>query len=134
MALHEAVINPPTRGAGRSFDIAYPAPQNFPVNNSTAPILVVDRQGYNQYTWGGYTGVGVAPAGTGWTLYRGRIAWRQTGDGTPSGGFWSTETTGTNGITFPQTKPTANFNNDFACWRVLAILAFDADRGTPGWR
>lgn len=120
----ESVVSPPVRGAGRSFDISYPSPQLENNGNLAQGLEWINRQGISIFGQGTVTGFGIPPAGSGWTTYRGRFAHRQTGSGT-SGGFYKT---GSNfDMYFPQTRASigGNFNDDFRCWRVLGILAFD---------
>jgi hypothetical protein len=122
----ETVINPPLKGAARTIDMAYPAPQSFPAGAGLG-IQWFNRQGFTPWDMGTTTSFGAPPAGSGTILYRGRVAIRVTGSGT-SGGFYSLG--GNLNINFPQDQLTAAFNDDVACWRVMAILAYDAGLGS----
>lgn len=128
MAIRESVINPPTRGAGRTVDVCYPAPQNQPLGGVTASSTALNRQNYQIFTWGTLTSFGAPPAPQ-WVLYRGRIAYHFTGNGA-AGGFWSTNNISPDFlITFPQTRLTVPVNDDCLNWRIVAILAYDAGLG-----
>lgn len=121
----ETVINPPLHGAARTLATGMPSPQTQTVGDVAQGINWIDRQAFLFQDRGTYANFGVPPAGTGWDLYRGRVAFKQTGSGT-SGGFY---TTGSDfAIYFPQNGPNAiggDFQDDLLCWRVLAVLAFD---------
>lgn len=122
MARQETVISAPIRGAARSLDMSFPSPQTETVGNVAQGIQWFNRQGITVWDMGSQTAFGVPPAGSGWGTYKGRVAHKTTGSGT-SGGFYRT---GNNfGIYFPQTKQAGVFRDDFACWRVMGILAFD---------
>lgn len=123
----ETVITAPSRGSGRTFDIAYP--QNITVVPGTVGMGTtwMNRQAYSTYVAGGETGIGAPPAGSGWTTYRGRVAYKQTGStGPQTGGFFGTGA-GTFAIYFPTLRQGASdYNDDFRCWRVVCICAVDA--------
>lgn len=124
----ETAITPPSRGSGRTLDIAYP--QNITVVPGTAGMGTtwINRQAMSTFVVGGETGVGAPPAGSGWTTYRGRIAYKQTGStGPQTGGFYGTGGATTFAIYFPQLRNgSSGYNDDYRCWRVTAILAVDA--------
>jgi hypothetical protein len=124
----EQTISPIIRGAGRSLDMSYPAPQIQVEGNNAIGIEWTNRQAYTIWDMGTVTGFGAPPAGSGWKMYKGRIAHRQTGDGV-SGGFYLTGSNFT--ITFGQNKSGAGaYADDFRCWRVTLIAAFDGGVGT----
>lgn len=102
--------------------MSYPAQQLFAEGTNTPGIQWMNRQGVTTWDHGTITGFGVPPAGSGWTLYRGRVAFKQTGSGT-SGGFYKT---GSNfAMYFPQTRVGGAYDDDTRCWRVLGLFAFD---------
>lgn len=120
MSFRDVTGSPPVRGASRAIDMIYPANDLQAVGNAQG-INCLDRQGIVPLTPGTITGFGVPPAGSGYTEYRGRIAYKQTGSGT-SGGFY----TGGSIIYFAQNQLTGNAQTDLACWRVASILAMDS--------
>lgn len=125
----ETVITPPVRGAARTLDMAYPSPQLQAEGNLAVGIQWINRQGVTTWDTGTVTGFGVPPAGSGWTMYRGRMAHKQTGSGT-SGGFYQTAANGF-AMNFATTRASVGgaFTDDTRCWRVLGILAFDSAAG-----
>lgn len=123
----DVAISPPIRGAARTLDWTYPSPQIQAAGTVAVGIQWINRQGLAILDTGTVTGFGIPPAGSGWTLYKGRMAHRQTGSGT-SGGFYRTG--GDFAIYFPTLAEQAKFNDDFRCWRIVAIMAFDLGLGS----
>lgn len=124
MARTETVVTPTPKGAGRSLDWMFPA-NILQVFTNALGNTWINRQGTILTTMGSNTGFGVPPAGSGWTVFKGRIAHRQTAGG-GGGGFFKTD--GSFGLSFPQTKDAAgaNYLDDFRCWRLVYIAAYDA--------
>jgi hypothetical protein len=107
--------------------MVYPAPQINAIGNFAVGLQWLNRQAFTTWDMGTVTVFGGPPAGSGWTVYKGRYAHRQTGNGV-SGGFYLT---GSNfAIYFPQEQQGGAFTDDFRCWRVAAIMAFDAGLGS----
>jgi hypothetical protein len=120
----ETVITPPIRGAARTLDISYPSPQIQAIGNLSQGIQWLNRQGVTTWDVGTVTGFGAPPAGSGWDVYRGRMAHKQTGNGV-SGGFY--QTASGLAINFPTalTSIGGAYNDDYRCWRIVGFLAFD---------
>lgn len=123
MGREESVITPPIRGAARTLDMCYPSMQTQTVGDASPGINWIDRQGLTFQDRGTVTNFGVPPAGSGYDLYRGRVSYKQTGNGT-AGGFYLTGTEFA--VYFPQNKVGGAFQDDSLCWRMVAILAFDS--------
>lgn len=125
--MRETVINPPVRGAQRSVDTTFPSPQAQTIGTVSLGLNWIDRQGFAVQDRGTNTTVGAPPGGGGWDLYRGRIGNKMTGSGAPSGSFYLSGAP-LQMINFFQNGPGnvgGAFEDDFSCWRILAILAFD---------
>lgn len=122
----ETVIPAPIRGAARTLDMAYPAPLPQAVSNNAIGLTWINRQGFATFTMGTTSTFGAQPPGSGWFEYRGRMAFKTNGSGT-SGSYYISG--GNFAIYFPTTQLDAAYNDDFACWRVVAILAFDPGLG-----
>jgi hypothetical protein len=60
-------------------------------------------------------------------VYKGRQAYKQTGDGT-SGGYYTTTSAFT--MYFPQDRQPVAFQEDALCYRVTAIVAYDLGIGS----
>lgn len=122
--LRDVTGTPPVRGAGRTVDIVWPAPTLLTVGTISIGISYLDRQGVCINDRGTLSTFGVQPAGSGWTLYRGRIANKITGSGT-SGSFHL----GGDTFYFPQNRLATLFNDDLACWRIACMSATDTSAG-----
>ena len=122
--LRDVTGTPPVRGAGRTVDITWPAP-NLQTNGTISiGITYLDRQGIGTGDRGTLSSFGVQPAGSGWTLYRGRVANKITGSGTS--GSWHT---GGDTFYFPQNRLSTLFQDDLCCWRITSICAVDTSAG-----
>lgn len=119
--IREVSGSAPVRGAARTLDITWPSPQLQTVGTVAIGINYLDRQGMTISDRGTTTTFGVQPAGSGWLLYRGRIANKITGSGT-SGSFHTSGDV----FYFPQNKLATLFQDDLVCWRITSICAVDS--------
>ncbi len=124
----ENVVSPIPQGASRTCNFSYP-PSQIAVSGTTAiGQNLVNRQGT---PWQNFFSVGSGGGGgstTGYTHYRGRPCFR-FGDTAPASAADFAFTTTNLRFAWPQTKPPANFQDDFACWQVTMLAAI-ANGGT----
>lgn len=125
MPIRETTITPAPPGDGRALDVVYPIPEFLTVGvNVDPPGPMMARQGF--VTNAGYMnvlGAGIPPTPRGPAVYGGRVAWKVTADG----GSAEVMTVSANlNFTVNATVGGAPHQGDYACWRVLAILAFGA--------
>lgn len=129
----ETTISQPPRGGGRVLDISYPDNRSIVPGSSGMGQTWINRQAYGTYTEGSESGFGVPPAGSGWTIYRGRIAHKQNGLNLPTGGATYSTGGGSFAIYFPTLRQGASvYSEDFRCWRVALICAIDTVTATGG--
>lgn len=123
----EAAVSPTSRGGGRTLDFSYPHNALIVPGTVGMGTTWINRQAYGTYVMGSEAGIGAPPAGSGWTTYKGRVCYKQTGStGPQTGGFYQTGA-GPFAIYFPTLRQgSSTYNEDFRCWRVAAIIAVDA--------
>lgn len=124
MPIRETTITPTPPGAGRVLDLAYPLPEFRQVGvNVDPPGGVLARQGFVTSGYIQVLGAGVPPTPYGPAVYGGRVCWRVTANaGSATVMSMSSELQ----FTLNTTVGGAPHQGDFACWRVVAILAFGA--------
>jgi hypothetical protein len=126
----ESLVNPNTPGAGRRYSYSYFGPVPSEVGNSPQRDVAMARPtGTPQAGYWSYQSGGALPFPNGTVLYKGRVAWALTSDANsnsqvqPDFSFINRPLM----CPFQEDQGTASFAmyDDFSCWSLSAILAFD---------
>jgi len=118
--MRQTVITPLPSGASRVLDLTCPMPNALVLATTTIQSAFMDRQGLNTDT----LGIQISSNGgtSQWVNYKGRVAYRFSGTGVQTNWIGLSNAS----FQFPQEKPTVTFQDDYRCWQISAIMAFDS--------